>query len=89
MDVSGGFSSGNSADPSRGVAEPTMFARIDVMLASDRHAGRGFNPARRDCMGKLARDRPVDEHISVARRDLKFWGALLWSWGDPEWELRQ
>ena len=39
---------------------PTMFARIGVMRALNRHVERVFNPDRKDhhwCRRKLARDR--------------------------------
>ena len=47
-------------DPGRDVGRPTMFARIGIMRALNRHVGRVFNPDRKEHhwgRRKLARDR--------------------------------
>jgi hypothetical protein len=48
-----------SADPGRGFEQPTMFARIGVMRALNRHVERVFDPTRKDThweKRKLKRD---------------------------------
>ena len=58
---------------------PTMFARIGIMRALNRHVERVFDPSRKDKhwgRRKLARDRVADRRAGRAGRTITFWNVV-------------